>query len=114
MEHTTLTVFIAHRDYYLPNPPKNNDIVLTSYNYMTSTRPGQGSSFDKMWKRVVLDEAHEIRNEKTNVRWPSTCVHTWRPARVPPYQPCMYFNSDSLRACSCERSIAWCLQARRW
>ncbi|XP_057325201.1 transcription termination factor 2-like isoform X2 [Microplitis mediator] len=42
-----------------------NDMVITTYNILSRECKTQGQIFQIRWKRVILDEAHTIRNHKS-------------------------------------------------
>lgn len=43
------------------------DVVCTTYNIVSSEYKDRGALFQIKWKRIVLDEAHIIRNHKTQI-----------------------------------------------
>ncbi|KAF2178931.1 hypothetical protein K469DRAFT_597911 [Zopfia rhizophila CBS 207.26] len=67
-----VTWFKHHRKsrFSPADPAKQNDVVLTTYQTVMlehrKPRCGKTSVFSFHWKRIVLDEAHVIRNWKTS------------------------------------------------
>ncbi|CAD6233363.1 GSCOCG00007156001-RA-CDS [Cotesia congregata] len=49
----------------VPRRLARNDIVITTYNLLVRESKNNGQLFQIQWKRVILDEAHAIRNHKS-------------------------------------------------
>ncbi|XP_014295222.1 transcription termination factor 2 [Microplitis demolitor] len=48
-----------------PRRLARNDIVITTYNLLVRESKNNGQIYQITWKRVILDEAHAIRNHKS-------------------------------------------------
>ncbi|KAG8040400.1 hypothetical protein G9C98_001214 [Cotesia typhae] len=48
-----------------PRRLARNDIVITTYNLLVRELKNNGQLFQIRWKRIILDEAHAIRNHKS-------------------------------------------------
>ncbi|XP_026472373.1 transcription termination factor 2 isoform X2 [Ctenocephalides felis] len=64
----SLTVHLHHgakRETVRPKYLAGQDMVITTYNIVSRDHiPPQGNIFNIKWKRIILDEAHIIRNDK--------------------------------------------------
>ncbi|XP_043270770.1 transcription termination factor 2-like [Venturia canescens] len=62
-----LTVELFHGNNRESNPKRlaRNDIVVTTYNIISREFKTSGVLYKIHWKRVILDEAHVIRNHKS-------------------------------------------------
>ncbi|XP_078048682.1 transcription termination factor 2-like [Augochlora pura] len=50
----------------VPNRLARNDVVITTYNILTRECKTGGTTYKIGWERIILDEAHVIRNHKSN------------------------------------------------
>lgn len=67
VRHSTLSVVVHHgpKREIKPRPLTRFDIVITTYAIVQVECKSRGALFGVRWKRIVLDEAHVIRNYKS-------------------------------------------------
>ncbi|KAI0200164.1 SNF2 family N-terminal domain-containing protein [Astrocystis sublimbata] len=73
--YLSLCVFHGHNKSKTIEEFTNNDIVLTTYHTLRADQKSQGLLQRVMWFRVVLDEAHWIRNN-TSLQFKAACSLT--------------------------------------
>ncbi|EFN62976.1 Transcription termination factor 2 [Camponotus floridanus] len=66
-KHGLLSVEIYHgsKRESIPKRLSKNDIVITTYNILSRERKTQSTLYKIHWERVILDEAHIVRNHKS-------------------------------------------------
>lgn len=50
-----------------PKHLRTYDIVVTTYNIVSREHKSRGALFGIKWKRIILDEAHVVRNHKSQI-----------------------------------------------
>lgn len=69
VRRNTVGLYIHHGSNREPKSKylAREDIVITTYNIVASEMKTNAALFGVKWNRIILDEAHIIRNHKTNI-----------------------------------------------